>query len=130
MVSLEEPNVVGFRLDGNIDSESFDRAVTEIQNALKNNRKIRIYAEVISLAGMSLETFFENLKVKFEFFGELDKFEREAVVSDKQWIETLVKIGDKLFPGVEVKCFTFAEKDDALAWIKGWGKLKLGWIVE
>ena len=75
-------------------------------------------SKVEKLGGMSLETFFENLKAKIEFLGELEKFEREAVVSDKSWVETLVKISDKLFPSVDVKHFSFDEKNDALAWIK------------
>jgi hypothetical protein len=119
IISFEEPHIIGIRLDGKIDNESFDRAITKIQDALENNQKIRIYAEVVSFGGMSLEKFFENLKVKFEFMGQLEKFEKEAVVSDKQWVDSLVKIGDKFFPGVEVKCFTFDKKDEALAWVKG-----------
>ena len=118
IIPFEESNIIGFRLDGKIDDESFNQTVTGIQAALENNQKIRIYAEVEKLGGMSLETFFENLKAKIEFLGELEKFEREAVVSDKSWVETLVKISDKLFPSVDVKHFSFDEKNDALAWIK------------
>jgi hypothetical protein len=40
------------------------------------------------------------------------------VVSDKSWVETLVKIGDKLFPGVDVKYFSFDEKDSAIGGLK------------
>lgn len=63
-------------------------------------------------------TVFENLKVKSQLFRQLEKFEKEAIVSDKRWIETLVKISDKLFPSVEVRYFTFDEQADALAWVR------------
>ena len=59
---------------------------------------------------------FDLFIVKIEFFGELEKFEKEAVVSDKSWMETVVKISDKIFPSVDVKHFSFDEKDDALVW--------------
>jgi hypothetical protein len=117
-IRFDEPNVVGLRLDGKIDNDSYDRTIAEIQNALDNNDKIRIYAEVVKFGGISVEKFFENFKVKFGFFKELDKFEKEAIVSDKQWIEGLVKAGDKLFPSVEVRYFSFDDKEDALAWVK------------
>jgi hypothetical protein len=48
----------------------------------------------------------------------LDKFEKEAIVSDKQWLETMIKLSDKLFPSVEVRYFSFENKADALAWVK------------
>ncbi len=51
-------------------------------------------------------------------FKELDKFEKEAIVSDKKWLETWIKIGDKLFPSVEVKYFPTEEKEEALVWVK------------
>ena len=117
-ISFEEPNIIGFRLDGKIDDESYDQAVAAIQAALKNHERICIYAEVERLGGMSLETFLENFKVKFGFLRQLERFEKEAIVSDKEWIETLTKIGDTLFPGVKVKHFSFDDKDEALAWIK------------
>ncbi len=118
IINFDEPNIIGFRLDSKIDNDGYDRAVTEIQQALDNNDKISIYAEVEKFGGLSIEKFFENFKVKFGFLKELDKFEKEAIVSDKQWLETMIKLSDKLFPSVEVRYFSFEDKEDALAWVK------------
>ena len=118
IIPFDEPNVVGFRLDGKIDDDGYDQAVAEIEQALEKNDKISIYAEVEKFGGMSLEKFFENFKVKFGFFRELDRFEKEAIVSDKQWLERMIKLSDKLFPSVEVRYFSFENKADALAWVK------------
>lgn len=118
-IPFEAPNVIGFKVNGSIDDEGFRQAVNEIETALKNDQPVRVYAEVEALGGLSIDTFFENLKFKFQLFGQLDRFEKEAIVSDKRWIETLTKAGDKLFPSIEVKYFSFAQKDEALAWITG-----------
>lgn len=118
IIAFDEPNIIGFRLDGKLDNDGYNRMVAEIQQALNNNDKIRIYAEVEKFGGMSLEKFFENFKVKFGFFKELDKFEKEAIVSDKQWLASMTKLSDKLFPSVEVRYFSFENKADALAWVK------------
>ena len=117
-ILFEEPHIIGFVLDGKIDDEGFEKAVAAIEDALANNERIRVYAEVKTLGGMSPETFFENLKFKSKLFRQLEKFEKEAVVSDKSWIENLVKVSDKLFPSVEVRYFAFDEKEDALAWVR------------
>ena len=118
IIHFDKPNVIGFRLDGKIDDDGYDRAIAKIQQALDNNDKISIYAEVEKFGGLSIEKFFENFKVKFGFLKELDKFEKEAIVSDKQWLETMIKLSDKLFPSVEVRYFSFENKADALAWVK------------
>ena len=118
IIPFDESNVVGFRLDGRIDDVDYDQTVAEIQQALDNNKKIRIYAEVENFGGMSVEKFFENFKVKFGFFKELDRFEKEAIVSDKQWLASIIKLSDKLFPSVEVRYFSSENKADALAWVK------------
>ena len=60
-IPFEETNIVGFRLDGKIDDDSYHRTIDAINIALENNDKIRVYAEVESLGGMSLDTFFENI---------------------------------------------------------------------
>ena len=79
IIPFDESNVVGFRLDGRIDDVDYDQTVAEIQQALDNNKKIRINAEVENFGGMSVEKFFENFKVKFGFFKELDRFTRKTL---------------------------------------------------
>lgn len=118
IIPFEEANIVGLKLAGKIDEESYNTAINAINMALEKNPKIRIYAEVVSIGGMSLETFFENIRVKFQYFRELDRFEKEAVVSDKKWLEPLVDISDAIFRSVDVKYFPFENKKEALEWIR------------
>ena len=117
-ILFDEPDIVGFKVDGKIDNEGFEKTVVIINEALANNNKISVYAEVNSLGGMSAETFFKNLKFKFQLFGELNKFNKEAVVTDKEWLQTAVKISDRMFPSIEVRYFALSDKDKALAWVK------------
>ncbi len=110
---------MGFTLDGRIDDTGYSQTVTAIKDALTGNDKIRIYAEVESIGAMSFDTFIENIKFKFDLFkNELNKFEKEAVVSDKEWLEPLLKLGDKIFPSIEVKYYSLDKRDEALAWVK------------
>lgn len=111
IIPFEEKYIVGFRLDGKIDQLDFDQAVAAIEAALTADRKIRIYAEVTTLGGMSAETFMKNLRFKFQLFQDLSQFEKEAIVSDKKVVETLTSIGDKLFPSIEARHFSFVDKE-------------------
>jgi hypothetical protein len=47
----------------------------------------------------------------------LQDFEKEAIVSDRRWLEGLAALGNSLFSSIEVKHFTFDDRDKALEWI-------------
>lgn len=118
LIPFDEPHVVGFRMDGKIDDESYHAAVAAIEAALAANETINIYAEFVSLSGMALDVFFENFKVKFEMFRQIEKFKKEAIVTDKRWVEKVAGVADKLFPSMEIRHFSYAEKVPALDWVK------------
>ena len=118
IIPFEEKNIIGFRLEGSIDDDGLDRGFEELREVLEGNDKVRVYAEVENIGWESVETFFRNMKMKLEVLGEIGKFEREAVVSDKGWLEIATKIGDILLPGLDVRHFPVAEKERALEWIR------------
>ena len=118
IIRFEEKNIIGFRLEGSIDDDGLDRGFEELREVLEGNDKVRVYAEVENIGWESVETFFRNMKMKLEVLGEIGKFEREAVVSDKGWLEIATKIGDVLLPGIDVRHFPVADKERALEWIR------------
>ena len=88
--------------------------VKSIENRLEKEEKLRIYAEVSNWSGMSLEAFIKDIKFSLQHFKD---FEKEAIVSERGWLKSLAAVGNTLFSSIEVKHFTFAEKDQALEWI-------------
>lgn len=110
-----KPNkILGLNIDGRIEAEDIDRVVKSIENRLKQSEKLRIYAEVNNCSGMSLEAFIKELKFSLQHFKD---FEKEAIVSDRRWLENLAAVSNTLFSSIEVKHFTFGERDKALKWI-------------
>jgi hypothetical protein len=118
IIPFEEKNIIGLRMAGSIDSDGLERAFGKLREAFEANDKIRVYIEVEGIGWDSVETFFRNMKMKLEVLGEIGKLEREAVVSDKGWLEIATRIGDVLLPGIDVRHFPVAEKASALAWIR------------
>ncbi|QMW06927.1 SpoIIAA family protein [Spirosoma foliorum] len=59
------------------------------------------------------QAFWEDLKADATYLGA---FEKAVVVTDKDWIGWLAKVGN-LFPGLEIKVFPFSEREQALQWI-------------
>jgi len=115
LIPFKEGNIIGFRLDGRIEDESFDEATAKMEEMLKEHDKLRVYAEIEEIGGMSVDTLMKDIHFKLKHFTD---FEKEAIVSDKGWLEAWIKIADKIFPHIEVKHFSPDEKKEAKAWLK------------
>lgn len=107
-------NIIGLDINGSIDAEDIDRVAELIEKRLKQGSKLKIYAEINNWSGMSLAAFIKDLRFSLQ---HLNNFEKEAIVSDRRWLEALAALGNTLFSSIEVKHFTFDEKDKALEWI-------------
>ena len=115
LIPFDEGNIIGFRLTGYIEDEKFDEAVSMIEEMLKHHKKLRVYAEIEKVGGMSVNTFMKDIHFKLRHWMD---FEKEAVVSDKGWIDSWVNFASRFFPQIEVKHFSIDESDKAKEWIK------------
>ena len=115
IIPTSTDNLIGCKIDGKINTEDIEKLATYIEDKLLKNKKLRIYVEVTKLEGISLEALFKDLRLGIKHFSNFDK---KAIVTDKEWMKRVAAIADKLFPNIEVKCFSFAEKEKALAWAK------------
>ena len=114
LIPTVHDRVIGLHIRGKIETADFDRAIEEIEKRLKIHPKLRIYAEIESLEGMSPRALWKDLKFTFQHFRN---FEKEAVVSEKRWLEQWSDFSNKLFSSVEVKHFHFDQKEEALEWV-------------
>lgn len=114
-VELDADNVVGIRIDGKISEQEFDAITALLEKKMKNHSTVRLYAEIESFGGASLETFMKDLKFGLENW---DRFDKEAVVTKKEWLEKVIDFSDNIFSGIEVEAFSFDEKEKAKTWIQ------------
>ena len=115
LIPTGNDRVIGLHIQGTVETADFDKVIREIENQLKLHPKLRIYAEIESLEGMSPEALWKDLKFTFQHFRD---FEREAVVSERRWLEKWSNFSNKLFSSIEVKHFHFDQKQRALEWVK------------
>lgn len=114
ILDLETAGVIGVRIAGKIEKADIDRVVAATKAKFDEAEKLGIYVEVESLDGISFEALLEDLKFALPNLG---KFRKKAVVSEKQWMETTAAIGNRLFPGIEVKHFSPDETAEARTWV-------------
>ncbi|MEL7078913.1 MAG: STAS/SEC14 domain-containing protein [Cyanobacteria bacterium J06582_2] len=114
LITHKPDHIIGLEIDGWIDAEDIDRIVKIVEPRIDAGEKLKVYAEVSSWSGMSLGAFIKDLKFSL---NHLNDFEKEAIVSDRKWLEALAALGNTLFSSIEVKHFTPDESDKALEWL-------------
>lgn len=114
-IPFADDRVVGFRIEGKITTEVLDQAIALIDVALQKHEKIRMYVEMPSFDGISVEAFYKDMKYGLNNWG---RFEREAVVTDKHWMERMVSVADKLFSSIDVRVFPSDQTDEARDWVQ------------
>ncbi|HEV7325692.1 MAG TPA: STAS/SEC14 domain-containing protein [Bosea sp. (in: a-proteobacteria)] len=109
-------HVAAFRITGTLSEPDFDRLIAEIEGKLERHEKLGILADLTGFEDMTFRAGLKDARYGFGKLTQLRRFPREAVVTDKGWIETLVAIAGPLVPFVEVRSFRPGEFDAALAW--------------
>lgn len=110
MIPFDADNVVGIRIDGKISTEEFEDAKQTIEDKFGRHEKIRLYAEILSFGGISLEALLKDIKFSL---GHWTRFEKEVIVTDKSWLHKVGFAANKVFPGMEVKIYPVEQKDAA-----------------
>jgi hypothetical protein len=116
LIPFDADNVVGMRIDGRIGDEAFDQVLAAIEQKMATHDKVRLYVEMQSFGGMSMQALLKDIRFGL---GHWSRFDREAIVTDKGWMKTLVPVMDKLVPGIEVKVFPSERQGDARQWVAG-----------
>lgn len=114
ILDFESKKVVPVRMKGKIETEDIEKIAEYIEGKLNDFDKLSIYVEVESFEGISIDAFFKDLKFGIKNFN---KFDKKAVVTDKSWMKKLGEVSDKLFSNIEIKCFSFDQKEDAVKWV-------------
>lgn len=114
-IELKSEQIIGIVIANKIEIEDIKQVEIIIEKRLKSYEKLRVYVELEKFSGFSLEALLEDLKFAFKHFQDFDK---KAVICDNQWLDQITRFSDKLLPNIEVKCFSFTQKQEAIAWLE------------
>ena len=114
ILDFDSEKVVGIVMKGKIGADDIGLVSELVEKKLETNDKLGVYVEVESFGGISIEAFCKDMKLGIKSFG---KFDKKAVVTDKSWMKGLGEVSDKLFSSIEIRCFPFDQKEDAIKWV-------------
>jgi hypothetical protein len=109
-------HLVALHISGTLTAEDFDRAVAAIESKLERHERINVFVDMIGFEDMIAEAVAKDVWYGLGKIGQWKRFPREAIVTDKQWVRTLIRIVNPLLPQVEARCFAPSERDAALTW--------------
>jgi hypothetical protein len=114
MIPFEKDSVIGMHIDGHMDEAGIKMIWEAIEDKAKRNEKLQIYVEIREPGFLSFRAWMENIPIKFKYFFS---FDREAIVSDKKWIENLAALSAPIFPYIRIRHYSFEEIPAAKRWI-------------
>ena len=110
-------HVAAFRISGTLEASDYDKMIPDIEEALKDHKEIGVFVDMEGFEDMTGEAIQRDVKYGIDKLGELRRFRRAAVTTDKQWIKAATEMATSLFPQIEARVFPIEEKEAALEWV-------------
>lgn len=118
MELLPSPDhVVALRISGTMTGEDFDKVIEAVEAILARHKRIGALVDLRDFQDATLEAALKDTRYDLSKLFQLNRFPREAVVSDKRWVHSLARFASPLVPFVEIRAFHGQEIDAAMAWV-------------
>lgn len=109
-------HVAAFRIRYTLTSGDYDEMIPHIEAKLHDHAVIGVFVDMEGFEDMTGEAMRRDIKYGVDKLGELHRFGRAAIATEKQWIKAATEMAAAMFPQVEAKVFSTDDKDEALAW--------------
>lgn len=114
---LPSPDHVGaYAISGTLTKEDFDRLVADVDARLKAHNHVAMMVDLTGFEDITFKAALEDLRYGFGHIRDWTRFRREAVVTDRQWIRTMMHGADIVLPFIEIKAFEPGERQAAIDW--------------
>lgn len=118
-IDLNSENVMAWRIEGKIDQGEYAPLVKSIENKIDAADKLNVYVEIPKMPGITLPAIWEGLKSGLANLWKYNnKLNKVAVVTDKDWMQNMTEIENRLFRGIDERSFPMEEAEEAKKWVK------------
>jgi len=105
---------IGFKISGEVTAEDYEQLLPKLDEAIATHGKINL---LVLIEDFDFEGF-DAAKADFNFgTHQYRQVEKAAFVSDKKWLERMVKIMDPFTRRTAEKTFEPDQIEDAWAWV-------------
>ena len=107
--------VIGFEASGKLQADDYRNVLMPAVSGAAQSGNVRIVLVFRDFDGVSGSAMWQDTKLGVEHLGS---WKRIALVTDEGWMTHLADLFGWLTPG-ELKTFSLAQRDDAIAWAAG-----------
>ena len=111
------PHVVAMRVSGLLDIKDLQRAIDAIEAKKKIYPRINVYTELDDMRWMTFTAFLRDLSYGLTQFGDLNRYFRAAVLSDRHWVRHLTQLESHILKPMQIRTFPTRQKALAVEWI-------------
>ena len=108
-------DVVALRLSGIVTEDDIKAIELLFTEKLKGDRRFGLFVDMSEMQDMTSKAIAEDLRFEMGMIGKFARFPKMAVVSDKQWVASLMKFFNPLIPAVDAKVFATDAREEAMA---------------
>jgi hypothetical protein len=113
-ISHKQPNILGFKLQGNIAIKQQRQIGRILEKQIKKSGKIRLIIQMESRGSKDVESLLSDLNFAYAYS---DNIERMVIIGDKSWEKTCVALFG-LFAHIHSEYFDRSEAQAAWDWIQ------------
>ncbi|SDK16349.1 STAS/SEC14 domain-containing protein [Billgrantia gudaonensis] len=110
-------HVVAMKVGGVVTARELQQAIDAIEAAKRSHPRVSLLVELDDLRWMTLTALLKDLGYGLTQLGDLDRYHRAAVITDKEWIKHVAHLEDRLFRALEVRTFPHREYAAAKQWV-------------
>jgi hypothetical protein len=111
--------VVAMTVSDKITGADLAAMMERVEQAMARRDVIHVFVETRSVDAIEVSGLASHIARAMPLLGRLKHFGRVAVVADQAWVRAGTRIESALLPFVSYRVFMPAQRDEALAWVRG-----------
>jgi len=111
--------VVAMTVSDKITGADLAAMMERVEQAMARHDVIHVFVETRSVDAIEVSGLASHIARAMPLLGRLKHFGRVAVVADQAWVRAGTRIESALLPFVSYRVFMPAQRDEALAWVRG-----------
>lgn len=109
-------HVLALGLTGKVTADDVAAVKRALDPMLEQHERIGFVVDFAGFSDAPAEAIAADLRYEFGLLGKAGRFARGALVTDKEWLGVVAGFTAKLLPGLEMRTFAPARRDEALRW--------------
>lgn len=110
-------HVAAYKLSGTLTGEDYDRIIADIEARLGRHKKIGALVDLTGFTDITAEAAGKDIGYGLRKIWQLDRFPREALITDREWMRLIARTASALLPFVEIRSYAPGEAAAAMKWV-------------